>query len=115
MTAPVSAEALGLAAHEHHHPSTATYLKVGITLIILTAVEVGIYYVPQMRPILVPCLLILAIAKFALVAAFYMHLKTDSRLFSGLFLFPLLIAVVIVIGLIALMAYHFAFAISGHI
>jgi len=44
---------------------------------------------------------------------FYMHLKQDSRLFSGIFVFPLTIATVIIIGLMVLMAYHMAFAKSG--
>ena len=31
---------------------------------------------------------LLSAAKFALVAMFYMHLKQDSRLFTGVFVFP---------------------------
>ena len=54
-----------------------------------------------------------AAAKFALVAMYYMHLKQDSRLFTGVFVFPLIIAVVIIVALILLEAYHFAFARSG--
>ena len=42
-----------------------------------------------------------------------MHLRQDSRLFSGVFVFPLVIASVIIFALIALMAYHIAFARSG--
>ena len=37
-------------------------------------------------------LLLLSAAKFALVAMFYMHLKQDSKLFTGVFVFPLIIA-----------------------
>jgi hypothetical protein len=44
---------------------------------------------------------------------FYMHLKQDSKLFSGVFVFPLIIAIIIVVSLIVLMAYHFAFAKTG--
>jgi hypothetical protein len=44
---------------------------------------------------------------------FYMHLKQDSKLFSGVFVFPLIIATFIVMALMALQAYHFAFARSG--
>jgi hypothetical protein len=42
-----------------------------------------------------------------------MHLKQDSRLFSGVFVFPLIIATVIILALIVLEAYHFAFAKGG--
>ena len=41
-----------------------------------------------------------------------MHLKNDSKLFSGVFVFPIIIAAVIILGLIALQAYHWAFAAS---
>jgi heme/copper-type cytochrome/quinol oxidase subunit 4 len=58
-------------------------------------------------------LLLLSAAKFALVAMFYMHLKQDSKLFSGIFVFPLIIATVIILSLMVLTAYHFVFARSG--
>jgi cytochrome c oxidase subunit 4 len=111
------------ASHEHAHPSAGVYAKVGIVLFILTALEVGLYEFTygehsgpmgaQIQPFFVPLLLMLSAAKFALVAMFYMHLKQDSRLFAGVFVFPLIIAAIIVIALMALMAYHFAFARSG--
>jgi cytochrome c oxidase subunit 4 len=111
------------ASHEHAHPSAGVYAKVGIILFILTALEVGLYEFTygehsgpmgaQIQPFFVPLLLLLSAAKFALVAMFYMHLKQDSRLFTGVFVFPLIIAAIIVIALMLLMAYHFAFARSG--
>jgi len=39
------------------------------------------------------------------VAMFYMHLKQDSKIFSGLFVFPLIIATVIIGALLLLFAY----------
>ncbi len=66
-----------------------------------------------LQPFFVPLLLLLSAAKFALVAMFYMHLKQDHRLFTGVFVFPLIIATVIILALIVLEAYHFAFARSG--
>ena len=62
-----------------------------------------------LHPVVVPVLLALSAVKFALVAMFYMHLKQDSRLFSSVFVFPLIIAAVIILALIALFAYHYAF------
>ncbi len=67
----------------------------------------------SIQPFFVPLLLLLSAAKFALVAMFYMHLKQDSKLFTGVFVFPLIIAAVIIVALIVLMAYHCAFARSG--
>ncbi len=111
-------------AHEEHaHPTAGLYAKVGLVLFVLTALEVGLYEITYgghagesagaIQPFFVPLLLILSAAKFALVAMFYMHLKQDSKLFSGVFVFPLIIAAVIIVGLMILMAYHMAFARAG--
>jgi len=40
---------------------------------------------------------------------YYMHLKQDSKLFSGLFVFPLVIAALVIVSLIVLFAYHYGF------
>jgi cytochrome c oxidase subunit 4 len=107
----------------HAHPTAGLYAKVGLVLFVLTALEVGLYEItygghagPSARaimPFFVPLLLLLSAAKFALVAMFYMHLKQDSKLFSGVFVFPLIIATFIVLALIVLQAYHFSFARTG--
>ena len=105
-------------AHEHAHPGIGTYVKVGLFLFVLTAAEVAVYEIGYggeagigaiLHPVVVPVLLALSAVKFALVAMFYMHLKQDSRLFSSVFVFPLIIAAVIIVALIALFAYHYAF------
>ena len=110
-------------ATAQEHPSAGIYVKIGIVLFVLTALEVGLYEFTYgehagatghaLQPFFVPLLLALSAAKFALVAMYYMHLKQDSRLFTGVFVFPLIIAVVIIVALILLEAYHFAFARSG--
>ncbi len=77
------------------HPSVGTYLRVAAVLVILTVLEVGVFYVPAFHPVLVPALVVLSAAKFSLVVLFYMHLKTDSRFFAFLFGAPLLLAAVL--------------------
>lgn len=97
---------------DEHHPQAPTYIVVAIILTILTAFEIGVFYAPFLQVILVPLLIILAILKFILVAAFYMHLHFDSRVFSALFLFPLGLAALIVFSLMLLFLYlshHIAF------
>src|SRR5690242_20504424 len=84
---------------EHAHPSVDVYLRVAAALVILTVLEVGVFYVPAFHPVLVPVLLVLSAAKFALVVMFYMHLKADSKFFTFLFGAPLLLAVVVMIAL----------------
>lgn len=109
--------------HGHAHPTASLYFKVGLVLFVLTALEVGLYEITYgghagpsaeaIKPFFVPLLLLLSAAKFALVAMFYMHLKQDSKLFTGVFVFPLIIAAFIIVALMALQAYHFAFARAG--
>ena len=90
-------------AVEEEHPTPKKYVEIGGILAIITAIEVAVFYVDSLRPILVPVFLILSAVKFVLVVMFYMHLKFDSRLFTGAFVFGLLIATSIVIALMALM------------
>ncbi len=105
--------------HEHAHPGIGVYVKIGLILFALTALEVAVYSIASepvglgfgamLHPVIVPILLVLSALKFALVAMYYMHLKQDSKLFSGVFIFPLIIAAVVIVALIVLFGYHHAF------
>jgi cytochrome c oxidase subunit 4 len=88
--------------HEHSHPGAKEYLAIAVVLTVITAVEVAIFYIPQMKPVLVPSLLTLSALKFGLVAMFYMHLKFDHKLFSWLFVVPMGIAAAVIIALMKL-------------
>jgi cytochrome c oxidase subunit 4 len=87
---------------EHGHPTTGTYLVIAAILTVITLVEVGVFYVPSMKPVLAPTLIVLSAAKFALVVMFYMHLKQDHRIFSAIFVVPLVIAMGVAVALLAL-------------
>ena len=87
---------------EHAHPGAKAYLAIAVVLTVITAVEVAIFYIPRMHPVLVPSLLTLSALKFSLVAMFYMHLKFDHRLFSWLFVVPMLVMAAIVLALLKL-------------
>ena len=84
------------------HASTATYIKIAVVLSVVTALEVGVVYVRQLAPIIVPLLIATALAKFVLVVLFFMHLRDDSRVLSALFAGPLVIAIGITIALMTL-------------
>lgn len=89
----------------HGPPGTvATYVKVALVLTVITIIEVAATYIRALSPILIPALLVLSLAKFALVGLFFMHLRDDARVLSVLFVGPLLIAAGIVLALIALIA-----------
>jgi len=96
--------------HAHPHPSVATYVTVAAVLTVITLVEVGVFYIPAFHPVLAPVLLTLSATKFALVVMFYMHLKTDSHIFTMMFSVPLLIAVAVGIALMFLFG---VFALGG--
>ena len=89
-------------AVEHAHPGGKEYVAIATILTVLTAIEVAIFYIPSMKPVLVPSLLTLSALKFALVAMFYMHLKFDHRLFSWLFVTPMIIAALVLLALMRL-------------
>jgi cytochrome c oxidase subunit 4 len=90
-------------AAEHHHPDWNTYKWVALILTVITVAEVWIYYTPiKETRLFVPALLIFSAAKFAIVVMFYMHLKYDAKLFRGLFVGPLIIAITVLIALLFL-------------
>ena len=76
-------------AHHAGHPNWKAYVIIGAALTIITAIEVAIFYIPQLASVLVPTLLILSAGKFVTVVLFYMHLKFDSPIFSRVFFAPL--------------------------
>lgn len=97
----------GHEAHGHggSHASVGFYWMIGLVLAVITAVEVAVFYIPALDPVLVPVLLVLSAAKFVLVVMFFMHLRFDSMVYTGLFLAGLVLATFMVSGLIIL--YHF--------
>jgi cytochrome c oxidase subunit 4 len=80
-------------ASAHGSPGPRTYLVIAAFLVVLTVMEVTVFYVQALAGVLVPLLIFLSLAKFVLVALFYMHLRFDDAWFSYLFAFPLLIMV----------------------
>lgn len=88
-------------AHAEHHPTPADYVRIAVFLAIITLVEVFIYYLPSMRGILVPMLLILSIVKFLAVVGYFMHLKDDKRLFRYTFGVGLILSLAVFLAMIA--------------
>jgi cytochrome c oxidase subunit 4 len=87
---------------EHAHPGPKTYTIVGVILAIITLLEVWAYTHEAIRPILVPILLVLSATKFVLVVGFYMHLRFDHPLFTGVFGFGLAVGGSIITALMFL-------------
>jgi cytochrome c oxidase subunit 4 len=84
------------------HTGVGTYVKVAAILTVITALEFAVLYIRALTPILVPLLLVLSAAKFALVLLFFMHLRDDSRALAAVFVGPLLVAIALVVALTTL-------------
>jgi len=84
------------------HPTWRLYVTIGVILTVITAAEVAVFYMPALRGVLVPILLVASTGKFALVVMFFMHLRFDSPIFSAVFVAPLILAVFVIVGLIVL-------------
>ncbi|MFS8523509.1 MAG: cytochrome C oxidase subunit IV family protein [Limnochordales bacterium] len=84
--------------------ATREYLRVGVTLFILTILEVAVIYVEALRPALVPILVLLSLWKFILVVNIFMHLKYDSRVYTGFFSAGMALAVLITAALVIMFA-----------
>jgi caa(3)-type oxidase subunit IV len=70
------------------HSSPFQYVMIAVVLCVLTAVEVGLYYIEDDLPtaLYVAMLLALALAKFIMVASLYMHLAKDKPIFKRFFI-----------------------------
>ena len=86
------AAAAAPAQREGAHPGPAEYVKIGLTLAVITAVEVAVYYIDALSDVLIPILIVLSALKFSLVVLWFMHLKFDARLFSTMFVLAFLLA-----------------------
>jgi cytochrome c oxidase subunit 4 len=84
------------------HAGVGIYVKVAAILTVITALEFAVIYIRALTPIVVPLLLVMSAAKFALVVLFFMHLRYDSRALAVIFGGPLLIAIGIVIAITTL-------------
>lgn len=88
------------------HPSPFKYVMIAVILCVVTAIEVGVSYLEGSIPdgLIVVLLLVMAIMKFAIVAAYYMHLQTDRPIFRRFFVLG--IASAVVLYLVVLSSLH---------
>jgi cytochrome c oxidase subunit 4 len=95
-----------LPGEEVEHPSPFKYVVIFLILVVVTAVEIGISYLEGSvsSGVIVALLLFFGIVKFVLVAAYFMHLKTDQPIFRRFFIMGAVAA--FVLYLIALTTLH---------
>jgi cytochrome c oxidase subunit IV len=102
----MTSETREVAHNQHAHPTNRFYIIIGVILIVLTVLEV-LGYLGEVNGTLQPgaaaaIILVLSAAKFLLVVMFYMHLKFDHALFTGTFVFPAILGVLVIGGMILL-------------
>ena len=84
------------------HPTAGLYFRIAMILSVVTAIEVGIFYLTWLGYWIIPILFVLSAGKFALVAMYYMHLKFDHKLFSLMFVGGFVLAPSVIFALIFL-------------
>ena len=70
------------------HPSPFQYVMIAVILCVITALEVGMYYLTDDIPrgLYIAVLLSMAITKFVVVVSWFMHLRVDRPIFRRLFI-----------------------------
>jgi cytochrome c oxidase subunit 4 len=82
---------------EHKHPN---YMAIFYYLAILTAVELGVIFLPIPKIFIATLLCVFAVWKAALVAMYFMHLKLETRTLALIAVTPLTIATLLVLVLL---------------
>jgi cytochrome c oxidase subunit 4 len=77
------------------HPTDQQYMLIALILAVITGVEVAISYIKGLGDAANPLLLILAAAKFAIVVAFFMHLRFDNRMLRRMFVTGIVLALIV--------------------
>jgi caa(3)-type oxidase subunit IV len=90
----------------HGQATPGTYVRVALILALITAFEVAVMYVPHHllppRWTVLLVLLLLSMLKGGIVMAFFMHLRYDHRLYTGLFFGGLVVAAGTILALLVL-------------
>jgi cytochrome c oxidase subunit 4 len=76
------------------HPTPRQYVLIAVVLVIITGLEVGASYLEGdvNSNLLIVLLTVMAAVKFFLVASWYMHLRTDLKIFRRMFVVGILLA-----------------------
>lgn len=73
-----------------HHVDRREYWIIFVALTILTAIEVGVVYIPGISKTLLAIALVgLAVAKAGIVGLFYMHLKHETKILQWSIAIPM--------------------------
>jgi cytochrome c oxidase subunit 4 len=85
------------------HPKPRDYVLIAVVLVVVTALEVGASYLEGDvgDNLLITLLGVMAAVKFYLVVMWYMHLRTDLKIFRRMFVVGLLLATAVYVVTLA--------------
>lgn len=78
------------------------YILIGIVLTVVTVIELAVSYSGMPHMVMTLTLIALSAFKFAMVVAFFMHLRFESPLLTRLFVFCFGLASAVLFSLLAL-------------
>lgn len=84
-------------SENHKEPN---YMGVFYSLTVLTALEIGVVFLPTAKLIIAILLVGLAITKAALVAMYFMHLKFEKRTLGVIAMTPLALCTLLILSLL---------------
>ena len=87
---------------EQHGLRPRQYVMIGVLLTVITVAELAVSYADISLGVMVPTLLILSAVKFAIVVAFFMHLRYESAILTRLFGGSFLLAAAVLIAFLGL-------------
>lgn len=97
----VDPASVSAAAMPHH--KAPNYVLIFVWLIVITALEVGVGYIPvEVVPTIItyPVLMVMALAKILLVVMYYMHLRYDNKWFTVHMLAAIPLSVVFILAMV---------------
>ncbi len=83
--------------NDHAEPN---YWMIWLALAVLTVIELYVARVPNAKPFVIFSLCALALAKAALVALYFMHLKFEKHALMLIVLSPLVLSAILYVGLV---------------
>ena len=84
------------------HAAPIFYWIIGIVLSLVTVLEVVLFTAPVTRSSFITIMLVLSLAKFVLVIAFFMHLRFDNKQYTRVFMFCMIIGLAVFTSLLFL-------------
>ena len=79
------------------HPTPFKYVMIFLILVVITGIEIAVSYTEGSvtTGVIVGLLVVFAIIKFAMVAAYFMHLRTDQPIFRRFFVLGIVTAMAV--------------------